>query len=430
MQRTYRYLSFALIVLGLYCLHEAIVPFTGLGFDPIRSIGYGTPASDTVETPVAEPAPNTLDSTDNLAANPNGNELPEASIPEPPKIESPPKPEDTVEGPASTPAEGDHWSTDLFPVFLEDVQFTQPKIDITKYANYQPHQYNGKPGGKTFATYLCTRNTSIHNPYFAATQQLVYRNLWSPTIASKQHPFTVFVAPFIPQEQRDILSGAGAIVREIELVAWHPKSAVNGRWRDQFSKLHFWNQTDFSRIAYMDSDAFPLVNIDDIFEHVTTQRCNAELVDPEDKASEGGICDYVMASVPDLYDSPDGHKSLNGGVLVLEPNVAMYARLIRNMAKTDSYSEMFAEQSYLNWQFGQDSAFPATLLDRAYNGVAPAEEDKGKLKIVHEKLWSPMFGPEWTKGLFDENWTEMVAFYDSEAFKIARERDGLLGALK
>jgi hypothetical protein len=40
---------------------------------------------------------------------------------------------------------------------------------------------------------------------------------------------------------------------------------------------------------------------------------------------------------------------------------------------------MMAEQAFLNWQFGIEGAFPASLLAREY--------EKGFLKVVHEKLW-------------------------------------------
>lgn len=110
---------------------------------------------------------------------------------------------------------GDKW------YFQDDVQFPPPKLDVRTLKRYAPHNYKG-PGHATFATYLATRNGSIHDPYFCAAQQQVYRLLWDPKIRSTEHPVTVFVAPFVDETQRDILEAAGALVREIDLVPWHP----------------------------------------------------------------------------------------------------------------------------------------------------------------------------------------------------------------
>lgn len=110
---------------------------------------------------------------------------------------------------------GDKW------FFQDDVQFPAPKIDVRNLQRFAPHNYQG-PGHETFATYLATRNGSIHDPYFCAAQQLIFRLLWEPKIKSRKYPITVFVAPFVDETQREILAAAGALVREIDLVAWHP----------------------------------------------------------------------------------------------------------------------------------------------------------------------------------------------------------------
>ncbi|KAJ8607094.1 hypothetical protein MRB53_040530 [Persea americana] len=69
-------------------------------------------------------------------------------------------------------------------------------------------------------------------------------------------------------DQRDILRGQGAIVEElpaIDQVVSYKELAV-ARWADQFSKLGIWNYTSFDRIAFLDSDVFPVENIDDYFD--------------------------------------------------------------------------------------------------------------------------------------------------------------------
>jgi hypothetical protein len=311
--------------------------------------------------------------------------------------------------------------------FQEDLNtLPQPKVHLEHFRHLKPHNFiaDTLEPQETFATFLCTRNASLFDPYFLATLNLVYRNLWSPTIASKSRPFTVFVAPFTPPEQRDILAGAGAVIVELPLVLWEPTvSKVYDRWQDQFSKLHFWFHTEYSRIAFMDSDAFPIANIDSIFDEVEEQKCDYAKLTLEDVAEpeKEGLCEYVFAGVHDLGGG------VNGGFLFVKPNLAMHKRLLREYQKTDQYEDGIAEQSFFKWHFAEDGAFALQELPRKYNAYFPGDEDEGQVSIVHEKLWALTDqSPEWIRDIWEEGWLEMVEYFDSAEFARAREADGVL----
>jgi inositol 3-alpha-galactosyltransferase len=311
--------------------------------------------------------------------------------------------------------------------FQQDLDLlTYPSIDLKIFRNHKPHNFaiDIADGTKqeTFATYFCSPNSSVHDPYFAATLNLVYRNLWSPTISSKSRPFTVFVAPFVTQEQRDILAGAGAVIHELDLVPWEPNVAgVWSRWRDQFSKLHFWNQSQYDTIAFMDSDAFPIKNIDSVFDDVHSLQCNESMLDEDEAVVKEEICNYGFAGV---FNYGGG---VNGGFLVVKPNHAMYQRLMRNYQRVDEYDNSVAEQSFFLWQFAEDGAFPAQMLPRKYNAFFPNEEDNGQVSVVHEKLWAIRdTDAPWLRDIWGTGWREMVEYFDSPKFLTDRERDGRL----
>ena len=308
--------------------------------------------------------------------------------------------------------------------FQEDLRSLKfPKLDLADFKDYPPHHFvaNSSTPQDTFATFLCTRNGSLQDPYFAASLNLVYRNLWSPTIASKIRSFTVFVAPFVTQEQRDILAGAGAVIQELPLVLWKPNtSGTYDRWRDQFSKLHFWYQTQYSRIAFMDSDAFPIVNIDEVFDEATEQKCDSSKMTLEDWAQpdKEGWCEYVFSGVGDL------RGGVHGGFFVLKPNRALHQRLLREYPKDDQYDNILAEQSFFKWHFAADGPFPAQILPRKYNAYFPSEKDEGEVSIVHEKLWSSdVKRASWLNGIWEDGWKEMIEFFDSDVFIEFREQD-------
>lgn len=313
--------------------------------------------------------------------------------------------------------------------FQDDLTgYRMPKLDVAKLKQYSPHNDHGT-GQFAFATYLSTRNNSLHDPYFLSAQQLVYRLLWDPKSRSAWHPVVVFVAPFIPKEQRDLLLAQGAIVRELELVPWDPPANEDGsifpfaRWKDLFSKLNIWAQTDLARVVFLDLDAFPVQNLDGIFgeDVAPRQKCRADLLPPADQAHAAEICDYVWA----------GHVAfgteMNVGVVVLEPNKYMHARLLRESQDTTKFDNKMAEQAFLNYAFGPEGPFPPTALGREWNGYYPQEEEKDLLKVVHEKLWIFGDNTEWTKNIFRNGWQELLELYESPKFEFLRMQDGMVG---
>lgn len=199
---------------------------------------------------------------------------------------------------------------DLAMAFLNE---PIPRRNFSQYAERPPHATK-EPAQYAYATLLCTRKPDLRDPFFAATQSLVWRLLWSDWHSI--YPVIVYVCPFTPEEQRVILRGQGAIVKEIGLLDdIVPMERVpRARWLDQFSKLNMWKETDYERIAYLDVDALPIANIDDIFTLIPEQSCQESRLSREDKAmmqddSSAGeaFCNYTFAGV-----DPYGMGEING----------------------------------------------------------------------------------------------------------------------
>ena len=309
--------------------------------------------------------------------------------------------------------------------FQQNLDLSPPKIDTIKLRRYRPHNYKGE-GHPTYATYVATPGGNLNEPYFVAAQQLIYRTLWDPR-SGGEYPFTAFVAPHITEEQRNLLAAAGAIVRELEPVEWHPVQGTFARWKYQFAKLNMWKQTDFSRIFFLDSDAFPVKKIDDVFD-TPQAHCKQELLPAEDQKSAESICTYTfMASPQNLLPSTDtGIMELNTGVMLLEPNIAMHTRLMREMPNTEKWNTAMADQGFLSEMFKAQGSFPVTSMSREYNGFFPGPQDEGRLKVVHEKLWIDPEQAPWAKGMFSSTHKAMKDFYESDIFVAAREKDGLM----
>jgi inositol 3-alpha-galactosyltransferase len=315
-----------------------------------------------------------------------------------------------------------------------------PRFNFASLSKYPAHNIN-EPSKFAFATLYCTRKAHTRGPYFETTQSIIWRLLWSEY--RSKHPLIVFVCPFIPEEQRRILRGQGALVKEIELLDdIIPDEAISTkRWIDVLSKLNMWKEVEWKRIVFLDSDAFPVTNIDDIFDVVPVQKCKKEALSPEDKAvvnnGKGGedMCNYVYAGVSQF--SPD---NINAGMLVLKPNLDMHAKLLRAARSTGDYDVKDMEQGVLKSKnaFAADGPFPVNRLAPVWNAVPEyyikyledgAEATEGPVRILHVKWWNGLWGA-WNNltqlnNRWDLDWMTMCRFYDSDDGFIEARKTGV-----
>jgi inositol 3-alpha-galactosyltransferase len=304
-----------------------------------------------------------------------------------------------------------------------------PRRDFASLSTFPAHNIN-EPSKNAFATFYCDREPNVRGPYFEATQSLIWRLLWSEY--RSKYPIIVFVCPFIPEENRRVLMGQGAIVKEIELLddIIPDESIATKRWIDVLSKLNLWKEVEWKRLVFLDSDAFPIRNIDDIFDLVPVQRCKKEALTPEDKAiMDSGIgkeymCDYVYAGVPYF-----GEDHVNAGMMILKPNLDMHAKLIRAARNTEDYNVEEMEQGVLKSKngFTLDGAFPVNRLPPIWNALPEyyrkhraegLETSIGPIRVLHAKLWNRLWGG-WNNltelnDMWDLDWMKMCRFFDED----------------
>ncbi|KAG6010181.1 hypothetical protein E4U21_007658 [Claviceps maximensis] len=314
-----------------------------------------------------------------------------------------------------------------------------PRQDFVALSRYPAQNINGGQGGTrfAFATLYCSRDPDPRGPYFESTQSIVWRLLWSEY--RSKYPVIVFVCPFIPDSNRRVLRGQGAVVKEIELLDdIIPDEAISTkRWIDVLSKLNLWREVDWERIAFLDSDAFPVRNIDDIFELVPAQECRRDRLDAQDDAlvrdgnkGADNMCDYVYAGVAQF-----SIDNINAGMLVLKPNLDMHAKLLRAARKTDDYDVADMEQGVLKSKnaFAADGPFPVHRLPPVWNALpeyyirytaGDADPTEGPIRVLHVKMWNRLWG-SWNNlthlnDMWDLDWMKMCRFFDSHDFVKAR----------
>jgi len=257
--------------------------------------------------------------------------------------------------------------------------------------------------------------------YFEATKVKAHRLLRNQTTRDPYNrPFIVLVTPEVPEKQVGILESHGAIVRRVDTIP-APEghvhlSLTNPRYRDQFTKLHVWNMTEFDRIAFFDADTLSIRAAHRIFDTPATRSGNEE---------------YLFAAVydsgPDRWDGdrpepgPEDKGGpgsvLNAGVFLLWPTETQrdYVFEVYHNPPEGADWTRFMEQDMLRWAYRADGPYPWVRLSHLYNTQWCTAEDLDTAYVLHDKLWrgdmnSPDGPDAELRRVWYQAWGEMVGW--------------------
>lgn len=145
------------------------------------------------------------------------------------------------------------------------------------------------------------------------------------------HPRVAVVTAGVSAPAREELARWWDRIVEVETIA-NPTPA-EGLWfpyfRDLYTKLRLWTMTEYDKIVYMDTDVLVTGSIEELLDRPR------------------------FAAAP-CTTPPD---TLNGGVIVLEPDVAVYEDMISKMHTLPSHDG--SEQGFLNSYFSDWYTGPA-----------------------------------------------------------------------
>ena len=203
-----------------------------------------------------------------------------------------------------------------------------------------------------------------------------------------QWPLVVMVTPVIGETQREQLRAEGC--RVVEITPLYPESGLSqhyasAQFGEVWSKLRVWGLTDYQRIVFLDADMLAVRNMDELFDlplaegHIAAChacRCNPNKIESYPASWQPEACHYTWQErneqppeALDLY--------LNGGFLVLTPNVEMAQHLVDKVEGIADLSRYpFSEQDLLNEVFEHRW----TPLSYGYNALKT-------LPFQHKNLW-------------------------------------------
>ncbi|CAI5951226.1 unnamed protein product [Closterium sp. NIES-65] len=119
------------------------------------------------------------------------------------------------------------------------------------------------------------------------------------------HEMVVLVSKEIKEESRRGLRGAGWTVKEIERI--RNPNARDGSYNEwNYSKLRLWQQAEYTKLVFIDSDLLLLNSVDFLF------------------------------SYPEISARGNDGSDFNPGVMVLEPSNCTFEVLMENLRRVRS----------------------------------------------------------------------------------------------
>lgn len=254
--------------------------------------------------------------------------------------------------------------------------------------------------------------------YFEACKVKLHRLLRHPITRDPfNRPVVVLVTPDVLEEQIEILESHGAIIKRVDIIPPPVGSVdsenINPGYKDQFTKLHVWNMTEYDRIAFFDADTLPIRPIHTIFDTPTITTGNEEWLFAAVYDS-GAVRqeEQWFPPTPEDKGRPQD-KDLNAGVFLLWPTQKQseyISNLLRNPPPDQDFT-VFMEQDFLRWAYRDEGPYPWVRLSQLFNTQWCRIRDLDAAYVLHDKLWRvhPDTDQELRK-VWYKAWGEMVGW--------------------
>jgi alpha-N-acetylglucosamine transferase len=286
----------------------------------------------------------------------------------------------------------------------------------------QPPTTSPPAESRAYVTFLATRSDdpSAEDTYFTAVRVLNYQLQYAPaTRTNLSIPFVVLVAPFVSAEKRATLTAEGAIVQQVELLKpetddWLKPGET--RFQDQFTKLRLFEQTQYSRILYLDADMLLLRSLDGIWDEPVARQAYSTLPADQSARPENAELDallpsnYTIVGVSDTGGAdhpfpPVPTSRLNGGFFLLQPSTTLFNYYKAVLNTPNLFDSGLMEQSLLNYAHAEDGRMPWHAFESGkWNVNWPRWRDAlGGAATLHDKFWDA--GNEgWIERKLVERW--------------------------
>lgn len=225
---------------------------------------------------------------------------------------------------------------------------------------------------------------------------LIYQLLHDPeTRTNNSYPFVVLVTEDVTQRKKDRLTADGATVIVVQKLAFDGVK-TRKQWQDVLTKLRLFEQVQYDKMLFLDSDTLITKPMDGVFDDDAAQ-VQKNLGDASEKKSpaDEGVqpSTYLFAGnagsggYDHVYPPPKGNN-LNAGCMVFRPSLDLFEYYVRLTKFTDRFNPRTPEQSLWAYAHRRDGNMPWKQLhhDWNVNWAVWADKEHG-IASLHSKFW-------------------------------------------
>jgi glycogenin glucosyltransferase len=196
--------------------------------------------------------------------------------------------------------------------------------------------------------------------------------------------------PFSPQARKRL--GDRVQFRRVDLLVPSKPSSFE-RFRDQYTKLHLWNFTEYDLVLYLDADTLIVADLD---------------LRPLDDLARQWPLPYFFAACIDISGGKWA-SGINAGVMILRPDANEYRRLLDGIEPAiakNAFDTTMSEQAYLSYIYFQRMLVLPTIWNAnlaIYSQKrAVWDEISEHIQIIHFTMCKPFASDDWRSSEYHE----------------------------
>jgi len=269
--------------------------------------------------------------------------------------------------------------------------------------------------------------TLLTQPDYLVGVRALHRSLQK---SATQWPLIVMVTDAIDVATREALQTEGCVLHPVTPLT--PRADLDqhyasAQFGEVWSKLRAWELTGCERVVFLDADMLVLRNMDELFtldmgDYALTAchacRCNPNQIASYPASWQPENCHYTWQERHQL-PPPELDRYLNGGFLVLKPDMTVFQQLQDKVAAIDDLRRYpFSEQDLLNEVFA-GRWLPLSYIYNALKTLPfqhPQMWQSQEVKNLHYILTKPwkrdLYQPEMERDRYyalDKLWWQMSA---------------------
>lgn len=238
-------------------------------------------------------------------------------------------------------------------------------------------------------------NPDDEDIYFVATRVLGYQLMHQPeTRTNTSIPYVVVASKEVSQSKRARLEKDGAKVVVVDSIDDPEWLNTKRQYQGVMTKLRVFQQTEYEKVLYMDTDMLLTRRMDAIFEDEGAKIQHPKN-DKDDKKETAPLpSSFVLAGQAQQTDRihrypPDfSLEWMCSGFMVFKPSQEIFQYYTSIMERKDSFDPMFPDQNLLNYAHRWDGPMPWTNVYYKWTSTYPTIKEYAMgAAALHEKYW-------------------------------------------